>query len=174
MPAPKGNKYWTKRKKDGKERKLTPIELLDEAYEYFQWCEDNPMYKNEVLRGGSRAGELIEIPIERPKSINGLCNYISICERTFRNYEDVEDYVPITSHIRSIIEQNQFDGAVIGIYDSNIIARKLGLADKKEIGGNNGDPLNIEIHVNESTEEAIKKAKQTKDNIEQLKNTLQN
>jgi hypothetical protein len=41
-------------------------------------------------------------------------------------------YLPIIRVIKKIIETNQFDGATVGIFNQNIIARKLGLVEKTD------------------------------------------
>jgi len=50
--------------------------------------------------------------------------------KTFRNYEARQEFLPITTRIREIIENQQFEGAASGFLQPNIIARKLGLTDR--------------------------------------------
>jgi len=134
MAAPKGNKYYMNRKKNGRERIFkTPQELLNKCYDYFHWCDENPWMKNDVIRSGERTGEIIKIPAQRPYSIETLCVYIGIAKRTFDEYSSREDFLPVTTHVREIIESNQLEGAIVGAYNHNIIARKLGLSDKTDI-----------------------------------------
>lgn len=39
----------------------------------------------------------------------------------------------VLSRIERVIETQQFEGACVGAFNANIIARKLGLADKQEV-----------------------------------------
>jgi len=134
MPAPKGNQYAKGNK--GTEKKFTPQQWQDKINEYFSFCDNNPLYKNEALKSGDRAGEIIRIPAARPYLIEGLCNYANIHPQTFYNYlekEGYEEYFEITARARNRIFQQNIENGYIGAYDSNLVSRKLGLADKKEL-----------------------------------------
>lgn len=161
MAAPKGNKFYKKREKDGRELIYKePSELLDAAYKYFDWCNNNPIKKDEVLKGGVRAGYIVKVKTDRPYTLIGLCNHIGIGKRTFDDYCNRNDFSPITTHIREIIQQNQIEGAMVGTYKENIVARLLGLVDKKEIESTGGLTINV------TTDKA-------KDNIKKLQENLQ-
>ena len=134
MPAPKGNKFAVGNK--GTEKKFTPHQWSDIIEEYFNFCDNNPLFKNESLKSGDRAGEIIRIPAARPYLIEGLCNYANIHPQTFYNYlekEGYEDYFEITARARNRIYQQNIEFGYVGAYDSNLVARKLGLAEKKEL-----------------------------------------
>lgn len=134
MPAPKGNQYAKGHK--GTEKKFSPEQWKKKIDDYFEYCYKNPLYKNEVLKSGNRAGEIIHIPVNRPYLIEGLCNYLGIDRQTFYNYlekKGYEEYFDITEHARTRIFQQNLELGYIGAYDSNLVSRKLGLADKKEL-----------------------------------------
>lgn len=160
MSAPIGNDFYKRREKDGREAKLTPEELLEAAYGYFDWCKATPMYKRETLRGGAAAGTVIKVEIDRPHTIVGLCNHIGISEKTFRNYDDKQDYLPITTHIREVIVQNQLEGALVEAYSPNIVARVLSLADKQEHN------VKTDLTINVTSPD-------TKDKLQKLQKELQ-
>lgn len=139
MAAPKGNTYWQFRNKHGRDFKYTPDALWDEAVKYFEWISGKVWNKKEAIKSGEMAGTLIDIPTQTPMSIESFCLFADIDHQTFRNYESGEGYEAffgITTRIRKIIESNQFEGATVGAYNPNIIARKLGLSDKQEIAQN--------------------------------------
>ena len=134
MPAPKGNKFAVGNK--GTEKKFTPEQWQKKIDEYFSFCDNNPLFKNEALKSGDRAGEIIRIPTARPYLIEGLCNYANIHPQTFYNYlekEGYEDYFEITARARNRIFQQNIEYGYVGAYDSNLVSRKLGLAERKEI-----------------------------------------
>jgi hypothetical protein len=132
MAAQKGNEFW-KLADWGKPKAYQPGELWVKACDYFQWCQDHPWYKNEAVKGGDSAGMIIKVPTSRPFTIQGFCIHAGIVTSTFYNYEKDEAYLPITTRIREIIYSEKFEGAAVGAYNANIIARDLGLADKKEV-----------------------------------------
>lgn len=132
MAAPKGNEYYLIRSKDGREKKYKPTDLIIIANKYFQWCLDNPLKEAVIYQ---RTGELLQVPKMRPFTIEGLCNFAEITHQTFLNYGNDEEYFAVVTRIRGIIENQQFEGAASGFLNPNIIARKLGLSDKKEFSG---------------------------------------
>lgn len=128
MPAPPGNQFYKLRAKSGRDKIFsTPEEFLKAAYEYFDACHEHPWKKQNVS-----AGAIVETETEKPYSIQGLCIFLGIDTHTFRNYEQLDshkDFLPVFTHVRETIENNQFEGATVGAYNANIIARLLGLAD---------------------------------------------
>lgn len=131
MAAPEGNEYW-KLADWGKPKSYEPIPLWQKFIAYHDWSTSSPWYKNEAIKSGDSAGQLIKIPTERPLTIKGFCIYAEIASQTFYNYEKDEAYIEIITRIREIIYTQKFEGAVVGAFNANIIARDLGLVDKKE------------------------------------------
>lgn len=153
MAAPKGNNYWQFRNKHGRDFKYTPDALWEEAEKYFEWMSSRVWNKKEAIKSGEMAGTLIDIPTQTPMSIESFCLFADIDDNTFLRYEKQEGYESfwdITTRIRKVIESNQFEGATVGAYNPNIIARKLGLTDKTDIttGGDKINPVPSSITVN--------------------------
>lgn len=136
MSAPKGNKYWTFRNKHGRDFKYTPESLWDEAVSYFEFISTSVWNKKEAIKSGDKAGTTMDVPTQTPMSIESFCLYADIDRKTWDNYESNEDpykdFFHIITRVRNIIESNQFEGATVGAYNPNIIARKLGLTEKTE------------------------------------------
>lgn len=136
MAAPKNNQFWKLRSKHGRDKIFSsPSIFLEAAMEYFESADKNPWFKNEVVKTGQEAGKLLPVPTQRPYTIEALCIFLDITHKTFLNYEKDEkykDFFQVFTHVRDMIENNQFEGATVGAYNANIIARKLGLADRKE------------------------------------------
>lgn len=130
-----GNKYWHFRNKHGRNFKYTPEKYWEEAIKYFEWISGRKWYHNEAIKGGDKAGKLIKIPTETPMSIESFCVFADISLDTFLKYESnkdpYKDFHDVSTRIRSIIESQQFEGATVGVFNHSIIARKLGLVDKK-------------------------------------------
>lgn len=160
MAAPEKNNFYKMRKKDGRELIFSsPDDLLDKAYDYFNWCNENPWIKKDFVKGGDMAGTIVDIPTSRPYTIEGLCVHIGICVQTFHNYEDRKDFFDVVTHIREVIRQNQIEGACVGAYNSNIVSRILGLSDKQEIESKGDIVINVQ-------------SDKTKDSINKLKKSL--
>lgn len=128
MPAPHGNQFWKLRSKHGRDKLFTTPRLLWEAAcEYFQWCEDNPI-EAEDNKGTKNINK---VKFNRPFTIKGFCIYCDASEHWFNIFESTatEDYLVIIRKIRDIIYTQKIEGAIIGIYNSNIVARELGLSE---------------------------------------------
>ena len=144
MPALKGNEYYKLRSKDGRDKIFkTPETLKSACNEYFEWCIANPLIEELVFHSQGVVTKT-EVSKARPFTLDGLCNYIDISVDTFRNYEKREDFIGITTRVRQIIYNQKFEGASVGFFNPNIIARDLGLSDKKEVSGNADITINFE------------------------------
>lgn len=161
MAASKGNQYWQFREKHGRGFKYTPETFWEEAVKYFEWISTQDWIKKEAIKGGDKAGSTMNVPIQKPMCIGSFCLFLDIDDNTFYRYEKeegYEDFWEIARTARRIIESNQFEGATVGIFNANIIARKLGLGDKKIVEG--GDtPIQIRTITKEEAHIITKELK---------------
>lgn len=159
MAAPKGNRFWEMRSKHGKDELFASSDLLWEAAcEYFQWCDENTLYTTEQRKGnviipkGMDAKDLknllkstVDLPAMRAYTLKGLCVFLGINTGYFNDFKrrlkdhdekepraDAEDFLNVIERIEDVIYVQKFEGAAAGLLNGNIIARELGLADKKE------------------------------------------
>jgi hypothetical protein len=140
-------------------RKFTP-EQFEKAWEdYFSWCDDNPWYRNEAIKSGDRAGDIIKIPIARPYTEIGFCSFHGLGEKYIREMkasldkndltEDEQELAWILSSAIAKCNAQKFEGAAVGAFKENIIARDLGLWDKVQNDHTSkGDKIgNIEVSI---------------------------
>lgn len=156
MAAPRGNKYWKLRSSHGRDYLFaTPEKMWEAACEYFDWCDRNNWKKNEAIKSGENAGKIIKVPISRPYSMSGLCIYLGCNQGYFYDFKKNcgKDFSDIITRIEEIIETQQFEGAVVGVFNANIIARKLGLSEKTE----NESNITIKNELEGYTDEELKK-----------------
>jgi hypothetical protein len=136
MAAPEGNQYWRLRESHGRELEYSnPEELLSEIVRYFEWCDQHPWNRNEAIKSGDKVGTTVAVPTARPYTISGLCIHLGISFKTWKEYGKRQDFLHIITRAEEIIETQQFEGAAVGAFNANIIARKLGLSDKSELVG---------------------------------------
>lgn len=132
MAFDKGNKFWKLRSKHGRDKLFSSPELLlESAQEYFNWCDENPILVHDFIGKEGRSDYREK---QRPYTIAGFCVYIGASREWFNAFKRnaSEDFLQVITHIEEIMYQNKFEGASVGIFNSNIIARDLGLADKQE------------------------------------------
>jgi len=149
MAAPEGNQYWKLAHNWRKPKKYTPGKLLEKAFEYIEWAENNPLYEMKVF---ASKGKILkaDVPKMRALTIQGFCFFANIWPQTFHNYEKDEAYLDIVTRIREMFFAQKFEGAAANLLNPNIIARELGLGDKQELTGKGGkdlipEPITIEI-----------------------------
>ncbi len=135
MAAPKGNQFWKLRSKHGRDKLFeTPDLLWEAASEYFDWCDNNPWYKNEAIKSGDMAGTTMKVETARPYTITGFLLYIGTSDAYWRQFksEGHKDYSTVIDEIEKAIYTQKFEGAAVGAFNANIIARDLGLSEKTD------------------------------------------
>jgi hypothetical protein len=143
MGAPTGNKFWERRSKHGRDKLFVTPELMWEAAcEYFEWCEVNPFQEVKPMtvsmgQGGGSSVEMVNIPVKRPFTLQGLSLYLDCSSSYFRAFKSTlkpedKDFLTVIEKIEETIYDQKFSGAAAGFFNANIIARDLGLTDKRE------------------------------------------
>lgn len=145
MPAPKGNKFWEARSSHGANPKFAhPSDLWDACLEYFVWVEKNPLKEAKVVQDKG-SPKVIEVSKMRAMTITGLCVFLDIVEATWHDWKkNREDLSEVITRVDQIIRTQKFEGAAADLLNANIIARDLGVADKREHTGANGGPIQTE------------------------------
>ena len=147
MGAPKGNRFWELRSKHGVDKLfVTPDLMWEAAAEYFVWCEENPLMETVVqkrkISRDEEIIEMVEVPKMRAFTLQGLTSYLGVNTVYFSHFEanlkDKESeinkgFCQVITRIREVIYNQKFSGAASGFLNANIIARDLGLADKKDL-----------------------------------------
>lgn len=140
MPAPKGNRFWEARTTHGRKKKFNSASLWKGCLEYFDWVEKNPLIE---IRGFAFQGKVTkeEFPKMRAMTIGGLCIFLDIDQSTWGDYRGQKDFSLVITRTEEIIRTQKFAGAAAELLNPNIIARDLGLSDKKELTGAGGGPI---------------------------------
>ena len=82
---------------------------------------------------------------------------MGICD--LEHYKTKEEFSEVLTHIDNIMKAQKFEGATVGIFKENIIARELGLKDSSDV------TTNGKVIRNLSIEEAKELSKKLKDDI---------
>lgn len=160
MSAPVGNQFWKMRTKHGRDKIFTDPEIMLQAcYEYFNYQSQQSWIKQEAVKSGEFTGQLISIPTASPFTLEGLCLYLGVHSKYFIQFQSDlkpkenktdEDFNNIITHVREVIYLQKLEGAMVGTYNSSIVARQLGLAEitKGEVTGKDGAPINHKMEIN--------------------------
>ncbi len=150
MAAPLGNEFWKLRSQHGRDKLFKTPELLWEAAcEYFEWCLNHPWTQSETIVSDDKGVTAKDKPTARPFTLTAFAFYVNASVEWWRGFkkEDHKDFLGVIADIESVIYTQKFEGAAVGAYNANIIARDLGLVDKKSHEGADGEPLFNTIKV---------------------------
>lgn len=144
-----GNAFWrtlTDWKPGGPRRFKTPKDLWASCLTYFQWVEENPLYSDQlVVFQGSATHE--PVAKMRAMTLGGLCLHIGVSDETWRGWRTAghelhrPDLKEVIARVEAVMREQKFTGAAADLLNAGIIARDLGLADKKELTGAGGGPI---------------------------------
>lgn len=137
-------------KKVGRPQSYQPKELRDKFVEYVEETINNPIQVEQLVpKGGTQKLKKVH-----PITIQAFCLYAGISSSTFYNYKEKEEFLEITSHIDDFIHVYLFNHAAIGEFKDNLIARKLGMADKQDMDVSMSKPINIVNPYNPNDDES--------------------
>lgn len=112
----------------------SPERLWELFCEYVQHEKNSPMIKREYV---GKDGDPVDTKLQVPITFEGFeCwladqEIISDLGDYSKNRENrYESYSPIITRIRNNCFVQNFKGASVGLFNANIIAKKLGLAEK--------------------------------------------
>jgi hypothetical protein len=118
----------------------TPEKLWELFTEFVEHEKNNPMHKVEYVgKDGERVNTELQVPIifeafecwlADKGIISDLGHYAANTNGAY------DEYCTIITRIRNNCFAQNFKGASVGLFNSNLIARKLGLSDKQEINDN--------------------------------------
>lgn len=153
MGAPKGNQFWKARARHGRSKIFSsPKQLWDASCEYFQWVEDNPLMESKLV-SFQGVSVIEELPLMRAMTMEGITRFLGVNTDYFNQFESAlnldtkqgKDFSGVIRDMKEVIRDQKFVGASAGLLNPNIIARDLGLTDKKELSGSTENPLTLVI-----------------------------
>lgn len=168
-------KQWQLRSVHGRAKIFADAELLRaEACLYFAWCDKNPRMRAELVKHQGTADQY-DVPIGRPYTMDGLCNYLGVSGSYFRGAKANLDAkigkkaaTPEEVELREAIEwledvtrNDQIEGGLVGQYNANLVSRLQGLADN--LNNNVSGPAVLSISVRDDA---------TAQDLETLENSL--
>lgn len=184
----KGSDYWLKLKdlyssddeedlfgfpdpKGGAPKKIkSPGEMWRLFCEYCADVDGNPAEKAELIKTGDYVGSTFGLDVQRPYLWSGFESYLAIrgIIATVKEYKQnrtgsYSDFSHVMLAIDKIIETQNFEGAAMKFFDPNLIARRLGLADKQELKADVNDDGIDYSKLSDAALEEINKARVSSD-----------
>lgn len=138
----------------------TPEELQEKAEGYFQYCDTHPIEvwqrkaaaANQSAKNGSGVkSDEGTMYIRRPYTLDGLGLFVGVVWKDFRSYHASDEFSEVIRTLEARVRDQQVSGAVVGMYNANLVARINGIADKTD--------LNVNTEQQQSAEDALKALK---------------
>lgn len=114
----------------------SPQTLWDLFVKYVEHEKNSPMYKVEYV---GKDGREVRTPLEVPITFEGFECYLAdqniindLGDYSKNDNGRYSDYAPIITRIRANCFTHNYKGAAVGLFNANIVAKKLGLAAKIE------------------------------------------
>lgn len=140
MSATKGNQWWKLRSKHGRDKIFeTPDILWEACVEYFEATDERKWVKKDWV---GKDAKPVDRETDTPYTITGLCIFLDVNTQYFYDFkkrlegkedDESKDFSLVITRVEDIIKTQKFEGAVVGAFNANIIARDLGMTDKKEV-----------------------------------------
>lgn len=150
-----GNQFWKLRTIHGREKIFggDGTTLWGEACAYFDWCDRHPWERVELVKYQGVADEH-EVPLGRPYTMDGLTVYLGVSGGYFRAAKanlkekteakratpDEVELLNVIERIEQVCRTQNIEGAAVGVFNTNLIARYLGIADNVN-NTNTGDAV---------------------------------
>lgn len=122
----------------GRKRKFkTPKELWEAACDYFDWADETPVVTQNTFHA---SGLITKANVEHKRAftLKEMCIHIKLDYSNYTRYRKEDKFKDVCEAIDSIIYSQKFAGAAAGIFNQTIIARDLGLVDRKDLSSEDG------------------------------------
>lgn len=138
MPAPVGNKFWKMRTRHGRNPVFdSPEDMWAACCEYFEWVQENPLEEEQLFAYQGNVSRETVYKMQA-MTIEGMCVYLGIGTSTWSDYKGKEGFSAIANQVESVIRTQKITGAAADQLNQSIIAREVGLAEKKDYTSSDG------------------------------------
>jgi len=138
-----GNKFWMAGNPGRPPIFSNGDDLRAAAIEYFNWSHENPLLADNVsfFQGVATHEPIAKM---RAMTIDGLTMHLGIGKRTWRLWRDTRpELAEAIEWIETAIFRQKFEGAAAEMLNPSIIARDLGMVDKKQFGNDPDNPMPV-------------------------------
>lgn len=130
-----------------REPKYTPEQIADEFIKYIEDLKQNPIeleadYRRQSEKDGRTQQKRVTSYPRPPKVLDFVRRWLGMSHQAWYKLPSRKrgaDYEKVIEAINQYCSDVKFDGAVVGIYNAQIIARDLGLRDNIAVTKSNDD-----------------------------------
>lgn len=136
-----GNRLWELAVNPGRKLNYTPKRLMQRCLDYFKWIEENPLYESKAFAYEGTI-TLKKVPKMRAMTLEGLSVFLGTGRQSWYEWGQPGHVLSdVVTWANSVIREQKFTGAAADLLNATVISRDLGLADRSEISGPNGGPI---------------------------------
>lgn len=131
--------------------KFTPEQVFDLAVRYFSWAEQQSIMAAETA---SYQGVVTESPVHKPRvfTITGFQLFCGVTGNAISHWRSSPGFSDVMHFVDSVIYEQKFQYAALGIINANLIGKDLGIDKPQEVNINNASSATV------NDEEAMKRA----------------
>ncbi len=114
----------------------TPEKMWELFCEYVEYERKNPMYKREYV---GKDGDQVETPLQVPITFEGFECYLAdkgvindLGDYSANKNGQYNEFSTIITRIRTNCFVQNYKGAAVGLFNANLVAKKIGLISKVE------------------------------------------
>jgi hypothetical protein len=153
--------------KNGRPRSYeTPEDFWAKFVEYKEWIDANPVAITESKTRYGDDYENKEKFVPRAMTVTGFCVFAGIRRSTYYEYANQDGFTDICASIESVMFDQKFVGASSGLLNHSIIARELGLADKKDHTSSDGSMTPATVDLSKLTSDQLRQLNNIATSIE--------
>lgn len=123
----------------------TPEELQEKAEGYFQYCDTHPIEvwqrkaaaANQSAKNGSGVkSDEGTMYIRRPYTLDGLALWCEVGNWRQWRTDAPPEFRTVIDTLEARVRDQQVSGAVVGMYNANLVARLNGISESVQVEGN--------------------------------------
>ena len=165
--ALKGNRFWERRTKHGRDKLFsTPDILLEECQKHFNDVEEHDTIYTTEFKVVDRVLEEVKVPHPAPFTWEKLCMYLGVSRDYFRKFKvqmrqddpHREGFIRVIEWVEQTIYSQKFDKAAVGVFNANLISYDLGIRKDMAIStGGGGLTINVESKKDQNDIEEVRR-----------------
>ena len=148
----KFNQFWKLREKNGRDPIFSnPDDLVKLAFEYFESCDMDQSWNSKKTVDYEEKSNTETKEVRRPYTRSGFMLFLGVSENWMREFKKKcsDDFLEVISLIETTIDTQQIEGAMVGAFNSNLVARIQGIKDQSDVT-TNGKEINRTITPEEA------------------------
>ena len=147
-------KFWRRRMpSDRPAHFATAEEMYPELVAAFDWLHNHPFKEEQLFH---HKGQVTRTYVTRPRAFTweGVALYLGMSGYVLAQYRKRPEFIDLMNWAESVIRTQKFELAAVNIFNPNFIARDLGMSEKQEVTGKDGEPLAVGIDISSLRAEA--------------------